>query len=100
MAALINVETSFNYCEKGDDRGFFSSNEQRWITHIKRLAEKYPDKCIILQTPEKNGGFIYAKMPTEWLKISPKREVSEEQRQKAAERFKAMWQERNEEQGE
>lgn len=91
MAARNEIETCFNYCEKGDDKGSFASNEQRWITHIRKLAEKHPDKCIILKQPEENGGFIYARMPTSWLKIRPNRDISDEQRQAMSERFRAMW---------
>lgn len=90
--ARKEIETCFNYCELDDDsnyKGFFSSNEQRWITKIRRLAEQYPDKCTILQQPEVNGGHIYAKMPTSWLKVSPPRkvEMTDEQRKAIAERL-------------
>lgn len=87
-AANREVETSFGYCELG--KGFFSSNERRWITHIRKLSEKHPDECVILKEPETNGGHIYAKMPTSWLYVRPpvKREMTEEQRVLAAERLR------------
>lgn len=90
MAARNEIETDFNYCENGDDKGYFSSSEGRWVTHIRKLAEKYPDKCIILKQPEENGGFIYARLPTSWLKVSPPKKVvmTEEQRIAAAERLR------------
>ena len=89
MAARNEIETSFNYCEKGSDKGFFSSNEQKWIGHIKRLAEKNPE-CVILAEPNINNGFIYARMPTSWLKVSPPKKVvmTEEQRIAVAERLR------------
>lgn len=89
-ASIKEIDTGFCYCDKGDDKGFFSSNEQRWITHIKRLAEKHPDKCVILSQPEDNDGVIYARMPTSWLYIRPpvKREMTDEQRAESAERLR------------
>lgn len=91
MAARNEIETSFNYCEKGSDKGFFSSNEQKWIGRIKRLAEKNPE-CVILAEPKGNHGFIYARMPTSWLKVSPPKKVvmTEEQRIAAAERLRKV----------
>lgn len=85
------VETSFGYSEIGDNKGFFSSNERRWINHIKRLAEKNPE-CVILAEPESNHGFIYAQMPTSWLKVKPpkKIEMSEEQRAALADRMRKL----------
>lgn len=91
MAARSEIETCFSYCEIGDGRGYFSSNEKRWVNHVRKLAYEHPDKCEIIKEPQDNGGFIYAKMPTSWLKVSPRRAVSEEQRQAAAERFNKMW---------
>lgn len=91
MAARNEIETSFNYCEKGSDKGFFSSNEQKWIGRIKRLAEKNPE-CVILAEPKGNHGFIYARIPTSWLKVSPPKKVvmTEEQRIAAAERLRKV----------
>lgn len=89
MASSL-VETSFGYCEIGDDKGYFSTNERRWVNRIQRLSEEHPNECVILKTPETNHGFIYARMPTSWLKVSPPKKVvmTEEQRIAAAKRLR------------
>ena len=74
------METCFNYCQK--DKAFFSSDERKFITRIRKLKEKYPDKVRIILEPHENGGCIYCELPPEWLKVVPKRIMSEEHRQK------------------
>ena len=85
-----DIETVFNYCEK--DRGFFSSNEGKWIRHITKLAEEYPDEVRVIARPENNDGTIYVELPTSWLKIQPKRKVvlTDEQRDFLRERMLAI----------
>lgn len=60
--------------------------------------EKVPDqknpedvKIII----ENNDGSIFAHIPINYIKISPPRKVSDEQKEVASERFKRMWREKN-----
>lgn len=65
------METCFTYIDKED--AFFSSDERKWITRIRKLAEKFPDKVTILKQPEENDGCIYARLPQNWMKIAPKR---------------------------
>lgn len=81
------METCFNYCDK--DVAFFSSDERRWITKIRKLKKRFPDKITILAKPETNDGCIYCKLPASALKIQlhEKRTMSEEQRQANAERL-------------
>lgn len=73
------METSFSYTDK--DTAYFSSDERKWITRIRRLQSKYPDKVEILKQPEQNDGCIYCKLPVEALKINlrDKQALSEEQ---------------------
>lgn len=80
------METCFNYCSS---QGFFSSDERKWISRIRKLKEQHPDEITILAEPETNDGCIYCKLPTSWLKIQPpiKRELTEEQKQAARERM-------------
>lgn len=81
------METCFNYCDK--EVAFFSSDERKWITRIRKLAKDFPDKVEILKQPEDNDGCIYAKLPSSALKVSvhKTRILSEEQRQAYAERL-------------
>lgn len=82
------METCFEYCEKG--KGWFSSDEQKWIKEIRKLKERYPDLVDIRNEPETNDGCIYCKLPAEWLKIKPKkkRNLTDEERAAYAERFR------------
>lgn len=83
------METCFNYCEP--KTAFFSSDERKWITHIRKLAKKNPEVMIIKQ-PEENDGCIYCKLPAEWLKVSPPRKLnlSEEQREISRKRMREL----------
>lgn len=82
------METSISYCDPG--WAFVSSDERRWINHIRKLADKKPDEVVILKEPEENGGFIYAKIPPKWVRIAPPREVhlTDEDRAKRAEKLR------------
>ena len=74
------METCFNYTQR--DYGYFSSDERKFISKIRKLKEKYPEDIRIIAEPEQNDGCIYCQLPSSWLKISPKRALTEEHRQK------------------
>ena len=75
------METCFNYVDK--ENGFFSSDERKYITKVRKLKEKYPDQVRIIREPEDNDGCIYAEMPTAWftIHVPKKMDLTEEQRQ-------------------
>ena len=73
------METCFDYVNR--DMGYFSSDERRFITKIRKLKQKFPDQVQILAEPENNGGCIYCSLPSSWLKIIPKREVTDDERE-------------------
>lgn len=73
------METCFTYCDK--EHGYFSSDERRFITKIRKLKQKYPDLVRIIAEPDDNDGCIYCELPTSWLKVIPKREVTDEERE-------------------
>ena len=63
-----------------------SISQQKYISKIKKLAEKYPKKVKIKFNKD---GTICAKLPIKALKLSIiERELSEEQRQEMSRRFK------------
>ena len=63
-----------------------SSSQQKYISKIKKLAEKYPKKVKIKFNKD---GTICAKLPLKALKLSIiERELSEEQRQEMSRKFK------------
>lgn len=88
-------ETVMGYIDT-DDYASVTSGEKKWINKILKLKVEHPDKVDIKAYPENNQGYIYAHLPKKWIKISPPRQVSEEQRLAAAERFKAMRSQNNE----
>ena len=57
---------------------------------VDELKEKYPEQVRIIKEPEDNDGCIYAEIPFEWFKLSPKKVVSEEQKEKSRVRMKQM----------
>ena len=63
------METCFNYCD--EKQAFFSSDERKWITRIRKLQEQNPDEVIILRQPETNDGCIYCKLPASYLQVQP-----------------------------
>lgn len=67
------METCFNYCD--EKQAFFSSDEKKWITRIRKLQEQNPDEVIILRQPETNDGCIYCKLPASYLKVQPKKKM-------------------------
>ena len=83
------AETCVTYCDK--DMAFFSSDERKWITKIRKLKEQYPEEVSIDQEPEKNNGCICAKIPQGWVRIAPKakRIFTEEQKAASAERLRS-----------
>ena len=63
--------------------------QQRFITKIRKLAEKFPDECKIIA--ENKDGSIMAHIPVKWIRISNlSKNLTEEQREEIAERFKSI----------
>ena len=61
---------------------------------IKRMNPDFAEIEMI----ENADGSIFATVPVSWVKISPPRKVSEEQKALASERLKTMWSDRRKEQ--
>lgn len=81
-------ETVFE-CTNGSDVATITSNEQKWINKINKLATQRPDDVEIVYTPEDNYGYILAHVSKNFIKLSPPRAVNytEEQKVAAAERM-------------
>lgn len=71
---------------KDEKRATLTLSQRRTISRVKRLAEKYPDKCQILA--ENKDGSIYAHIPVSWVRINPEMELTEEQRKRMAVTFR------------
>jgi hypothetical protein len=81
-------ETVTNFIH-GDKEFHLFSSESKWIRKIHEYVEKYPNDVHIEY--ENEDGSLAATFPAKWFKISPPRHVSEEQKEKASERFHKMW---------
>ena len=61
----------------------------RYITKIRKLSRERPEECQIVH--ENRDGTIVAHIPVKWIKITPTRIMTEEQREKLKERAKNLW---------
>lgn len=63
----------------------------RLKNRVMKLAEEYPDDVEIRREPDENGGFLVAKIPAKWVKITPPRrlELTDERKEELRERLKA-----------
>lgn len=65
-----------------------SSSEKKFISKIKKLGNKYPNDTKLIENPD---GSVYLQFPIEWIKMpNPPRQMSEEAREKAAERMRGL----------
>ncbi|MBO5197413.1 MAG: hypothetical protein J6B85_02675 [Lachnospiraceae bacterium] len=71
---------------RGQETATVTFSQGRYLARIRKLAVERPEECQI--TAENPDGSIVAHIPTKWIKISPPRKVSEEQRTAFAERVK------------
>ena len=83
------METVFNYTDR--DTAYFSSDERRWITKIRKMADRFPDRVKIIKQPEENNGCIYASLPVRAMKINlvSARQISDEEMDAMRERLKS-----------
>ena len=83
------MDTAYNCCEPG--KGFFSSDERKWINKIRQLKEQFPDQVTITAEPETNNGCIVCQLPSDWFHLRQKKKhiLSEEQILAATERLRA-----------
>lgn len=61
---------------------------------LLRLADEHSDKVRIMA--ENKDGSIFVHIPVSFVKISPPRKISDEQKEAASERFRQMWKDRKE----
>lgn len=69
-----------------DTRATLSFSQGRYKSVIRKLAEKQPEDCRIIADNE--DGSICAHVPVSWIRISPPRQYTEEQRQQMGERLR------------
>ena len=61
---------------------------------LMRYAESKPDEVKVMEVNKDGSAFFH--VPVSYIKVSPPRKVSEEQREAAGERFRRMWEEKRE----
>lgn len=59
---------------------------------LMRLAKERPDEVKVMA--ENKDGSAYFHIPVNYIKVSPPRQISEEQKEAAGERFRRMWEEK------
>ena len=70
---------------ENQERATITSSQGRFKSRIRKLAAEHPEECdIVAENPD---GSIYAHISTSWIKISPPRQFSEEQRRQMGERL-------------
>lgn len=76
---------------KHSARATVTFSQARYITRIKRLAEKHPGECEIVAIDKApgEGETICAHIPTAWIKIQPGMELTEEEREERSKRMLA-----------
>ena len=85
-------ETYIGYCV-GDNKCSIFSSEKKWVNKVLKLKEKYPNDITIEFLNADGSVLAYA--PIKWMKFSPPRKMSEEQKKAAGERMRNMHQNRN-----
>ena len=61
---------------------------------LMRYAQERPD--VVKLMAENKDGSAFFHIPISYVKVSPPRKVSEEQKKAAGERFRRMWEEKRE----
>lgn len=82
-----NIENCIEWVN-GQERVTLSLSAKRYISKIKKLAEKFPTECNYEENIDKS---IVAHVPLSWIKISPKRQgrtFTEEERAEISARFR------------
>lgn len=69
-----------------DTRATLSFSQGRYKSVIRKLAKKHPEYCQIVA--ENKDGSICAHVPVFWLRISPPKQYTDEQRQRMGERLR------------
>lgn len=74
--------------ERGSKTATVTFCQGRYISRIKKLAERFPDEVEIIS----DGKSIVAHIPSKWVKVNPPKQVdiSDERREELAERCRNL----------
>lgn len=70
---------------RDEERSTVSLSQRRVINKVEQYAESHPAECEIVARNE--DGSICAHVPVSWIKISPPRKLTEEQRKEIGQRL-------------
>lgn len=81
------VENVIEFIEN-EKRATVTFSQGRFKSRIRKLAAEHPEECQVVK--ENKDGSLLAHIPVSWIKISPVKEVSEEQRERARQNMLRM----------
>lgn len=90
-------EFVIEWVKGGDYAGVTAPSRTALKSKLLNLSEKNPDDVKIIAINE--DGSVYAHIPINYVKISPPRKVSDEQKKAAGERFRQMWNDKQKNKG-
>lgn len=85
-------EFCIEWLRSGEYAGVTTPSSTALKSKLMRLAKERPDEVKVMA--ENKDGSAYFHIPVSYIKVSPPRKVSEEQREAAGERFRRMWEEK------
>lgn len=91
-------EFCIEWLRSGEYAGVTTPSNTALKSKLMRLAKERPDEVKVMA--ENKDGSAYFHIPVNYIKVSPPRKISEEQREAAGERFRRMWEEKKNEEEE
>ena len=85
-------EFCIEWLRSGEYAGVTTPSGTSLKSKLMRLARERPDEVKVMA--ENKDGSAFFHIPISYIKVSPPRQVSEEQREAAGERFRRMWEEK------
>lgn len=87
-------EFAIEWIKGNDYAGVTAPSGTALKSKLMRYAKERPDEVKVMAANE--DGSVFFHIPINYIKVSPPRKVSEEQREAAGERFRKMWKEKKE----
>ena len=85
-------EFSIEWTKDRNYAGISVPSGTAWKSKLMRYAESHPDDVQLIAENKDGSAFFY--VPVNWVKCSPPRKVSEEQKAAFGERSRQMWEDR------
>lgn len=87
-------EFSIEWIKGAEYAGVTAPSGTALKSKLLRLAKEKPDEVKMVAINQ--DGSVFVHVPVAYIKVSPPRQVSDEQKEAASERFKQMWKNRQE----